>query len=72
MMGKQYKLENITQILTKAQRGNVNIKGLETGIKGTGERILQRPYSPWQAVGDPPFWKKKEKNIYIRAPVYIF
>ena len=46
MMGKQYKLENITQILTKAQRGNVNIKGLETGIKGTGERILQRPYSP--------------------------
>ena len=60
----------LSDILTEVQRGKVNIKGWETGIKGTDERILHRPYPPSQAVRDRPFEKKKEK--YIRAPVYMF
>ena len=45
----------LLNILPEALRGKVNIKGRETGIKSTGERILHRPCSPSQAVRDPPF-----------------
>lgn len=65
MMGKQYKLENITQILTKAQRvGNRN--------KGYGGEDITASLFPLTSCGGPALLKKKKKNIYIRAPVYIF
>ena len=38
--------KTLANILTKVQRGKVNIKGPETGIKCTGDRILHRLYSP--------------------------
>ena len=47
-----------------AKRQNLNIKGRrETGIKGTGERILHRPYLSFQAVRNPPQLLKKKGKI---------
>ena len=48
-------------ILTEAQRS----KGRETGIKGTGERILHRPYSHPKLFGTRSFEKKKKKKKNI-------
>lgn len=47
--------KTLPDISTKTERSEGNIKGRETEIKGTGDRILHRPYPPYQAVRDPPF-----------------
>ena len=48
-------------ISTEAQRG----KGRETGIKGTGERILHHPYPHHKLSGTRALLKKKkEKEKY--------
>ena len=62
MMDKQKNKKTLPNIFTVVQRGNVNIKGRETGIRGTGDRILHCPYPPFQAVRDPPSFKKKRKE----------
>ena len=46
-------------ISTEAQRG----KGRETGIKGTGERILHHPYPHHKLSGTRALLKKKKRKI---------
>jgi len=46
--------KTLPDISTKTERGEVNIKGREAEIKGTGDRILHRPYAPSQTVRDSP------------------
>ena len=53
--------DGLVNISTEAQRG----KGRETGIKGTGESILHRPYPHPKLSGTRALLKKKkEKEKY--------
>ena len=50
--------DGLVNISTEAQRG----KGRETGIKGTGESILHRPYPHPKLSGTRALLKKKRKR----------
>ena len=50
--------DGLVNISTEAQRG----KGRETGIKGTGESILHRPYPHPKLSGTRALLKKKKKE----------
>ena len=53
--------DGLVNISTEAQRG----KGRETGIKGTGESILHRPYPHPKLSGTRALLKKKKRKRKI-------
>lgn len=51
--------KTLPDIPKKTERGEVNIKGRQTGIKGTGDRILHRPYPSLPSCPRPALLKKR-------------
>lgn len=69
---KQKKLENVILYFDKSAKRQVNIKGRGTGIiKGAGDGILHRPYSPSQAVRTRPL-KKNNNNLFTSGPLFTY